>query len=113
MRERLLLEHVHAPLERGEGGADVLVVRGGDVHGVGTERVDQLLGAREGRQPRLGGGALPRGGVDVRDADELEPVDRLDRPDVDDGDVPVADQTDATLRHEPCLLAAPLRHLGG
>jgi hypothetical protein len=31
---------------------------------------------------------------------------------VDDGHVPVADQTDAPLRHEPCLLAAPLRLLG-
>ena len=63
MGERLLLQHVHTPLQRGERRADVLVVRSGDVHGVSRASISSSAEANVGRPVAASARARPAGSV--------------------------------------------------
>ena len=89
--DRLLRHHVDPGGQAVESGLDVLVVRGGDVDDVGTACGQQLGVAAEARHVVALRG--PGGGVRVGVADrhQLGTGERLDRLEVDDGDVPAPD----------------------
>src|SRR5579884_2728083 len=94
-RQRLLAEHGHAPVQ--EVGADLGMGRGrrADDHGVAARLLAQLHVRLERHRVDATGERAGGVDVDVRDRDELRPLDALEQLDVRPSDAARTDQPDS------------------